>query len=373
MDARQPPIRVHLESVRKARGLSAADLARRVGVTRQTIHAIESGAFVPNTTVSLRLSAVLGVRVEDLFAIYEPPETEILKAEFLSGSSEGLLAGPLVRMGRVNGRLVAVPAPAFPAYLPAADGFASHVSGARAAVHPFGEDPGRDERLVVAGCDPALSVLAEALGASGIEMIGVPCSSRRALEHLKRGRVHAAGSHLRNSDIGDYNLPLIKQLFPKGGVRVVTFAVWEQGLVLAAGNPKNIRSVADLADKRAVLVNREKGSGSRDVLDKALRKAGVARHGITGYNDEVEGHLAAVYAVATRRADCCIATRSAARRFDLDFIPLSVERFDLALPDASLESPGARAMLDLLNRGTLKRKLQALAGYDTAQTGKVLL
>jgi putative molybdopterin biosynthesis protein len=373
MNRNSPQVRAYLEPLRKARGLSAAELAERVGVTRQTIYAIESGDFVPNTAVALRLARALDVTVEELFAVCEPEEKETVKADLLSGVSGAIPAGPMVRMCRVNERLVAVPAPAFPVYLPVADGIVSQISGGRASIHPFGDVPPHDKRLLIAGCDPALSVLAEALRSSGIEMIGVPCSSRRALDYLRQGVVHAAGSHLRDPETGDYNLPLIKELFPNGGVRLVTFAVWEQGLVLAPGNPKNIRSVADVADKRAVLVNREKGSGSRDLLDTNLRQAGIAGQSIAGYEDEVEGHLTAAYAVAGRRADCCIATRSAARRFGLDFIPLSVERFDLAVPQASLETPGIKAVFDLLNRGSVKHKLQALAGYDTAQTGKMLL
>lgn len=204
-------------------------------------------------------------------------------------------------------------------------------------------------------------------------MIGVPCSSRRALEYLKQGRVHTAGSHLRDSGTGDYNVPLINKLFPGGGIRIVTFAVWEQGLVLSRGNRKNIRNIPDLADKQAIVINREKGSGSRDLLDKGLRKAGIAAKTLTGYDNLADGHLSAAYAVAIGDADCCVATRSAARRFGLDFIPLAVERFDLTFSKASLDLPAVKTMLDLLNRATLKRKLETIAGYDTAHTGEVLM
>lgn len=120
-------------------------------------------------------------------------------------------------------------------------------------------------------------------------------------------------------------------------------------------------------------MNREKGSGSRDLLDKELRKAGVAAKTLTGYENRASGHLSAAYAVATGKADCCVATRSAARRFGLDFIPLAVERFDLAFSKESLELPAVKALLDLLNRTALKRKLEAIAGYDTAHTGDVLV
>ncbi len=100
------------------------------------------------------------------------------------------------------------------------------------------------KRLLIAGCDPALSLLNEILASYGIEIVSVPCSSRTSLQWLKQGKVHAAGSHLFDRTTGDYNVPIIQRVFSKGSVRVVTFAVWEQGLVLQRGNPKGIRSIA---------------------------------------------------------------------------------------------------------------------------------
>jgi putative molybdopterin biosynthesis protein len=121
------------------------------------------------------------------------------------------------------------------------------------------------------------------------------------------------------------------------------------------------------------LVNREKGSGSRDVLDTGLRKLGIKPEQVKGYHSIAEGHLAACYAIAAGAADCCIAPRSAARCFGLDFVPLAVERFDLSFARASLELPAARALLDLLSQSRLRKKLQSIAGYDTAHTGEILI
>jgi putative molybdopterin biosynthesis protein len=115
--------------------------------------------------------------------------------------------------------------------------------------------------LVVAGCDPALSLLSAELKSGGTEVINVPCSSQEALNWLKKGLVHVAGSHLRDQATGEYNLPLVTSLFGKKKIRVVTFAEWEQGLVVRRGNPKRIRSVADLGGERITMVNREKGVG----------------------------------------------------------------------------------------------------------------
>jgi molybdate-binding protein/DNA-binding XRE family transcriptional regulator len=366
-------IRNLLQTLRKARGISASELAKTVDVSRQTIYAIEDGSFVPNTAIALRLARALDVTVEEIFALDQPEKPRNINAEILSETSREFEEGCPVRICSVNKRLVAVPAPTVPVYLPRADGAIVSRSGSRVLIQPAIGIEDDEKRLLVAGCDPAISLLEDALGPASIEIIGVPCSSRRALEYLKQGRVHAGGSHLRDAASGEYNIPFVKSLFSKGGTQTVTFAVWEQGLVIRRGNPKSIKSIPDLANKRATVVNREKGSGSRDLLDRELRKAGVAGKTIAGYRRLAEGHLAAAYEVAVGTADCCIATRSAARRFGLDFIPLAVERFDLTFSRDSLQLPAAKAVLDLLNRTSFKRKLETLAGYDTARTGNIVM
>lgn len=366
-------MRVHtrLRETRSARGVSAADLARRVGVSRQTIYAIEEGAFVPNTVVSLHLARALHVAVEELFSVEQEQVNAPITAEFLGSDRPD--EGSLVRVCRVNERVVALPIPSAPSFLPTVDGVVASTRGRSASINSPGSLPDEGKRLLLAGCDPALSLLTDLLRSSGVEIVAVPCSSRRALEWLKRKKIHAAGSHLLDRATGDYNLPIIRRLLPTSALRIVTFATWEQGLVVQHGNPKSIRSLADLTQKRVRLMNREKGSGSRDLLDTGLRQLGIAREQVRGYNSTAHGHLAAASAVAARAADCCIAPRSAARCFGLDFIPLAVERFDLSFFRSSLELPAAKALLDLLNRSQLRKKLECIAGYDTAHTGEVLI
>ena len=367
--------RTLLQEIRKARGLAAAELAQRIGASRQTIYAIEDGSYVPNTAIALRLARVLDVRVEELFSLEEPAENagQPIRAELLGSPSEEIKEGQMVRLCRVHERLVAVPVPSLPAYLPPGDGIIQGRPGRTVSIKSSLEIPGNDKRLLVAGCDPALSVLTELLAPSGIEIITVPCPSRCALQWLKQGRVHAAGSHLLDRATGDYNVPFIQRVFPEGSVRVVTFAVWEQGLIVERGNPKKITSIADLRRRNVKIMNRETGSGSRDLLDRGLSAAGIATKSIKGYGDLADGHLPAAYAVATKRADCCIAAQSASRRFGLDIIPLATERFDLTFSQASLELPAAKAFLETLNHAALRQRLQTMAGYETRQTGMVQL
>ncbi len=364
-------MRTNLREIRKARGVSAADLARSVGVSRQTIYSIEDGSFVPNTAISLQISRVLDVSVEELFSLADQAEPEAIKAE-LVGENAGT-EGRLVRVCRLNHRLMAVPVSFTPAFLPRSDGIVESRTRRSVSIKSPADVPENGNRLLLAGCDPALSLLNDAVHLSGFEIISVPCSSRRALEWLKKGRVHAAGSHLLDRATGDYNLPNIRRLLPDNSVRVITFATWEQGLVVSRGNPKSIRAIADLAGKSVRIVNREKGSGSRDVLDIGLMKAGIRPKQVNGYTSIAQGHLAAAYEVASGNGDCCIAPRSAARCFGLDFVPLAWERFDLAITRDSLELPVAKALLDLLHRSRFRKKLECIAGYETKHTGEVLL
>ncbi len=365
-------VTTRLQEFRKAKALSAADLARRVGISRQTIYAMEDGSFVPNTTVSLRLARVLDVKVEELFCLLDEPSADPITAELINDDLEPA-HGHLVRYCRVGKRLIAIPVPSMPQYLPPADGLIRSKAGHIVAVEPATRLPDDGKRLLIAGCDPALSVISELLSSSAIDIICVSSPSRRALRWLKQNKVHAAGLHLRDRASGDYNVPFIEREFPTGSVRVVTFAVWEQGLVVQSGNPKSIRGIADLGAPGITIINREKGSGSRDLLDRSLRDAGISTEGIGGYKVNASGHLPAAYAVAVGAADCCIASRSASRCFGLAFIPLAVERFDLSFTKDALELPAAKAVLDLLNRGALRNKLKGIAGYDTTHTGEMLM
>ncbi len=353
------PIQSKLGSVRTKQGLAAADLAARVGVSRQTIHAIEAGDYLPNTQVALLLARELHVGVEDLFSLPEPAEAT-LPVELLSPARQG---APL-RLTKVNAKWIAAPASAAPYFLPEADGTLSGKSALLAAPAKSFEN-----RLLLSGCDPATALLATMVRqSSGTELISAPASSKQALEWLAQDKVHIAGSHLEDTKTGDFNLPYLRATYPKHRFAVITFAHWEEGLVVAPNNPKQIRGVADLARKNVRLINREIGSGSRALLDRLCQAAGVQpKH----YDNTALGHLAAAAIVAAAQADCCLATRSAARAYGLDFIPIHTERYDLIVKQSSLKLPTIQAFLNDLQRAPIRRKLEVLAGYDTSQTGAI--
>jgi molybdopterin molybdotransferase/putative molybdopterin biosynthesis protein len=364
-----------LGQVRKSRGVTVSELARRSDVTRQTIYAIEACTYVPNTEVALKLARELEVTVDELFSLQagtsKAPES--LAAELLSPAAPA--KGQPVRICQIGSRWVSVPVSASPYYLPEADGIikkAGRTPG-YADLVVFAKEEAAQKRLVMAGCDPATALLSRMVEKiSGVEIVSAAASSKLALTWLREGKVHIAGSHLEDPKTGEFNLPFIRKAFPDGDFCVVTFAQWEEGLVIASGNPKHLRKVEDLARKSIRFVNREPGSGSRSLVDRLLEKAGLEARRIQGYDRIAYGHLAAAYAVLSGDADACLATRSAAQTFGLDFVPLKSERYDLVMRRRTADLPAAKAFIDVLHRATLRRKLEVLAGYDTSQTGTIV-
>lgn len=364
-----------LGQIRKSRGIGASDLARRVNVSRQTIYAIEAGTYVPNTEVALHLARELEVGVDELFSLSggSQKSPESLAAEVLSASTP--TKGQPVRICQIGSRWVSVPVSATPYYMPEADGIIKRSSrtSSRAELVVFAKEEAAQKRLALAGCDPATSLLSNMVERiSGVEIVSAAASSKLALAWLKEGKVHIAGSHLEDPKTGEFNLPYVRETFPDEEVIVVTFARWEEGLVVAPGNPKGIGKAEDLMRRSVRFVNRERGSGSRALLDQLLEKAEALATKIQGYDRIAYGHLAAAYYVVSGEADACVATRSAAQTFGLDFVPLHSARYDLVMRKRTADLPAVKAFLDVLQRATLRRKLEVLAGYDTSQTGALV-
>jgi molybdate-binding protein len=236
-------------------------------------------------------------------------------------------------------------------------------------VQLFQDEKELGKRLMVAGCDPGISVLSRHLQRAGIELVAVSRNSSQSLDLLKQGLVHIAGTHLRDDATGESNIPAVRRRFANHAVAVIGFALWEEGIVAVRGNPKGIREIADFARRDIAIVNREPGAGCRLMLDSHLDRLGIAAQSIRGYGQIALGHLPAAWHVLTGKADCCIATRAAARVFGLDFIPLLSERYDLVIRKADLNVPGVQALLDTLGRAAFRRELEGLGGYDTRSAG----
>jgi molybdate-binding protein/DNA-binding XRE family transcriptional regulator len=376
--AGMPEIENNLGELRRRRGLSAIELAGMAGVTRQTIYAIEAGSYVPNTTVALRLARALGTGIEELFRLPEDTQAPDLRSEqaMLLPGSEALRAGQPVQLCPVDKKLMAAAPSPLPWYFPASDAVvaADKPSGAgKTRVQAFRASEEFRNRILVAGCDPGISVLARHVQAAGAELVLAHRNSSQALALLHDGCVHVAGTHLRDEASGESNIPEIGRLFRRKSVAVISFAIWEEGILMARSNPRSIRGIEDFARHDVSIVNREKGSGSRMLLDTHLRRLNIDARTIRGYGVTTPGHLAAAWQVQSGTADCCIATRAAARIFGLGFIPLVSERYDLAIRRQHLDLPGIQILLDALSRSGFRRELESLGGYDAKAAGQRML
>jgi molybdate-binding protein/DNA-binding XRE family transcriptional regulator len=368
-------VRNNLAELRHKRGLGAAELAAQIGVTRQTVYSMEAGSYVPNTLVALKLARVFGVQVEQLFRIDDeaPPAHCLENVELLPGEQQAQPGQP-VQLCRVGRRLVATCPEPITWNLPPADAVlveddrAARLGG-KTRVQLFHEEKELGNRLLVAGCDPGISVLSRHMQRAGVELVVVSRNSSQSLELLKQGLVHVAGTHLRDEASGESNLPAVRQRFGTRAVAVIGFAVWEEGIVVARGNPKRIRAIADFARADVTIVNREPGAGCRRLLDAELRRLGVSAKSVHGYDQIALGHLPAAWHVLTGKADCCIATKAAARVFGLGFLPLLSERYDIVIRKPELNAPAMQVLLDTLGRAAFRRELEALGGYDTRMAG----
>jgi len=371
-------IRNNIARFRQRQGLTARRLAELVDVQRQTIYAMEAGTYVPNTLIALRLAQVLQANVEELFSLAEEARSASSTREIeLLPVEERLQPGQPLQLCNVDNKIMGVPAMPIPSFLFPADAVLLKPTRAgkhsvKAMIQPLLIDQEYERRLLIAGCDPGISVLGRHLKQAGIELVMASCSSLKALELLKGKRIHIAGSHLRDETTGESNLPTVRKLFPARNVRVVNFATWEEGIVVAHGNPKCVRKEDDLARKGLKLMNREAGAGSRLLLDSILRRVGINAAKVEGYNRIAYGHIPAAWHVHSGQADYCIATRAAARVFGLGFIPLVSERFDLVIPKLQDSFAVTQILRETLNGAAFHRELEMLGGYDTSQTGKLL-
>jgi molybdate-binding protein/DNA-binding XRE family transcriptional regulator len=364
-----------LSVLRQKRGFSAIELAKAVGISRQTVYAIEAGSYVPNTVVAIRLARALDCSVEDLFQLEDEagPELRAESALLLDGA-ETPVPGQMVELCEVGGKLMASPPAPQAWYFPASDAVVESTGAdGSARVRMFHGSGGVENRILVAGCDPGISVLAKHVQAAGTGLVLAHRNSSQSLELLRRGAVHVAGTHLRDDSTGESNIPEIGQVFQKGAVAVISFAVWEEGIVTALGNPKGIRGIGDFARPDVTVMNREEGAGTRRLLDSGLRKLGIPVAEVRGYGSTAPGHLPAAWHVRAGNADCCIATRAAARVLGLGFVPLVSERYDLAIRREYLDLPGVQALLDTLGKAGFRRELEGLGGYDARAAGSRML
>lgn len=225
--------------------------------------------------------------------------------------------------------------------------------------------------VVVGSHDVALDVLADFMRRRDprASLTSAHVGSLGGLLALGRGEAHMAGVHLLDEATGEYNVPYVRRYLPDRAVVLVTLAHREQGLLVAPGNPKAIAGIADLARPDVRFVNRQRGAGTRLLLDFELRRLGLDPRQVRGYDREVYTHMAVAVALATGAADAGLGILAAARAMGLEFVPVAKERFDLAIPQEHLASALIQHLLAILDDPEFGRAVAALGGYDLSETG----
>jgi len=219
--------------------------------------------------------------------------------------------------------------------------------------------------------DVILDLLAQFLSERDRRLVSANVGSQGGLVALRRGEAHMAGSHLLDPLTGEYNLRYIREYLPEVPVQVVGFVHRQQGLIVRPGNPRQLRSLQDLAGG-VTFINRQRGAGTRVLLDYHLNLLGMDAANVKGYDDEEYTHLGVAAAVSSGRADCGMGIPAAAQALGLDFVPLYEERYDLIIPQVFAGGTLLAPLFDLLHSRKFQDAVKSLPGYDTAIMGTLI-
>ena len=221
--------------------------------------------------------------------------------------------------------------------------------------------------------DLTLDLISQFLAERGRRLTSANVGSQGGLIALRRQEAHLAGSHLLNPETGEYNISYIRQYMPNQPVKVVALVGRDQGLMLKRGNPKKIRTLKDLTNPDVQFVNRQRGAGTRVLLDYQLKLMTIPAEHIVGYSQEEYTHLGVAAAIASGRADCGLGIAAAAQALDLEFIPLFQERYDLVIPKQFAEGDLLAPLFELLAESRFRKAVSQLPGYDVSVMGRIIL
>ena len=231
-----------------------------------------------------------------------------------------------------------------------------------------------ENTLVAIGShDPLLDELADLLHRkdSSFYMASTHTGSMGGIMAVRRRETHVAGIHLLDEEDGTYNASYVRRYFPNGGVRLVECVGRTQGIMAAKGNPKQIAGIEDLAASGIRYVNRQKGSGTRILMDYLCKKADLDVSSIYGYEREEFTHTSVAAQIASGSADAGMGIYSAAKMYDLAFIPVCTEQYDLLIPDSAWDTTLVQEMLEILRSREFACKLEELGGYTLQSPGTV--
>ncbi|WP_400164296.1 substrate-binding domain-containing protein [Brevibacillus sp. TJ4] len=220
--------------------------------------------------------------------------------------------------------------------------------------------------------DLAVDLLARMLSGRGVTLLPAYCGSLDGLIELYKGRVQIAGCHLLDPLTGEYNLSHIRCLLPYEDVRVINLVSRWQGFVVPKGNPRMITSWQELLSGSHRIANRQRGSGTRMLLDYQLNHAGISPEHIPGYEQELTTHYATAAAILQGQADVALGIESVANGLGLDFFPIHEERYDLVIPARYVQQERFQTLLDVLHDPSFRQAVVAQGGYSIARTGSVI-
>jgi putative molybdopterin biosynthesis protein len=323
----------------------------------------------------------LGRRPKDL-----PTEMATLTRKIVSPAGDDDYVRVVV--GKVGGKLLAAPLARGAGVITSlvqADGLAllpSGVQGLEAGepvkIHLYRSKSEIEKTIFCIGShDMTLDLLAQFLAEHDRRFVSSNIGSQGGLVALRRGEAHLAGSHLLDPATGDYNISYIRQYMPNIPVKIIALVGRAQGLLVRKGNPKGIKRLRDLAStepgRSVQFVNRQRGAGTRVLLDYHLNAMAMSPDSIIGYTREEYTHLGVAAAIASGRADCGLGIAAAAQALDLDFIPLFQERYDLVIPKEHANSDLLTPLLGLLADLAFREAVSHLMGYDVSVMGTIIL
>ena len=228
--------------------------------------------------------------------------------------------------------------------------------------------------VVIGSHDPLLDELGDMLHVENgdVYMSSSHVGSMGGIMAVRKGEAHAAGCHLLDTANGTYNLAYMKKYFPKGGVHLVRCVGRQQGLMVAKGNPLNLQKFSDIAGEGVRYVNRQKGSGTRILTDYLCKQNNLNVDEIYGYDREELTHTSVAVQIVSGSADVGMGIYSAAKLYDLDFIPICIEEYDLIIPDHAWDTPQVQRMIAILKSEEFKNKILALGGYTVENPGEII-
>lgn len=290
-----------------------------------------------------------------------------------------------VRMGEVGGKLTASPlsrgAGVVSSFMKAdgilevPQGTEGYEAGEEVQVRLLSTPEKLQNTLVVIGShDPLLDEVADMMHRADptVFMSSSHVGSMGGIMAIRRGEAHAGGCHLLDTETGVYNLSFLKKYFPNGGIRLVRCVGRQQGLMLAKGNPLDIKEFADIAKNGVRYVNRQKGSGTRVLMDYLCEQYAVNVSDIYGYEREELTHTSVAAQIANGSADAGMGIYSAAQLYDLDFLPICIEEYDLIIPDHAWETPVVQQLIATLKSPAFREKMLAMGGYTVDHPGEII-